>query len=52
MRKMGATSEFYDSHEFSVIEGVKAEKRELYRSMHEEIDGYLTTEQLYNWILA
>jgi len=51
-RSMGATSEFYEQHDFEIDEDVKRELDEYYREVENEVESFHTTEELYKGILG
>jgi hypothetical protein len=52
MRNMGATSEFYEQHDFDVSDEVASEEDEYYQSVEDEVGSFHTTEELYRGILG
>lgn len=52
MRQQDATSDFYEEHDFEVSRETKQQLDEYYRQMREDVETYLTTEEMYRGPLA
>ncbi|MFB6219329.1 MAG: tryptophan 7-halogenase, partial [Halobacteriaceae archaeon] len=51
MRKMGATSEFYETREFDVSRSHKHEVNQYYQSVEREVEEFLTVEEYYKGLV-
>jgi len=52
MRNMGATSEFYETHDFEVSDDVAEQRDEFYRDIERRVEeDHLTVRELYKGIL-
>ncbi|NHN58359.1 MULTISPECIES: FAD-dependent oxidoreductase [Halorussus] len=52
MRNMGATSEFYEEHDFDVSDDVVRERDEFYEDVREQVErDHLTVKQLYKGVM-
>jgi hypothetical protein len=49
---MGATSEFYEEHEFDVSDEVRRQEDEFYREAAEEVEDYYTIREMYKAVLG
>jgi hypothetical protein len=51
LRHLGVDSEFYESGAVDASETARREADEVYRQIAEEVDSYLTTEEMYRNII-
>mgnify|MGYP000297793128 FL=1 len=51
MRNMGATSEFYEEHDFEVSEDVRRQEDDYYQRVADEVESYHTVEEFYKGLL-
>jgi len=52
MRSMGASSDFYEEHQFDVSDEVEREEDEFYREAAEEVEDYYTVREMYKAVLG
>jgi len=52
MRKMGATSAFYEDNQFDVSEDTRDEEEQYYRSVTNDVNNYLSIEEVYRGLLG